>query len=500
VIGWSQVFDGELVEFRDFFLGRHEVTNAEFETFVAAGGYRTAAYWEPIVDNGEPIPWEDAMARFTDRTGRPGPSTWEAGDYPAGQDDLPVSGVSWYEAAAYARFAAQELPTVHHWRRGLAPATLPWVLPASNFGAAGPVAVSESGAMSDTGALDMLGNVREWTATAIGDQHAILGYAWNEPYYPGQGIAAASPLDRSVGNGLRLAITEDEPRIAMRARAPIQQPAGPARWEPVSDDVYAAYGRMFAYEPAALNAVIDATEPTRTWTRQRITFDAAYRDERMVLYLYLPTTGEPPYQTVIYWPGASAVALDSIDEYSPYLDFIVKNGRAVAFPVYKGTFERGDRSPLPGFNTTAYRDNVVDGVKDLRRSIDYLETRPDIDRNSIAFFGHSWGGLNGATALAQESRIKTAVVYVGFLPAVPMNPEVDPVNALPRVEIPTLMLSGEFDSLVPLDTAKRYFDLIGAREPEKGHVIAPGGHFVPRDVLIRETLEWLDKKLGPPRS
>jgi len=45
-----------------------------------------------------------------------------------------------------------------------------------------------------------------------------------------------------------------------------------------------------------------------------------------------------------------------------------------------------------------------------------------------------------------------------------------------------------------------YSELIGTPERDKKHVIAPGGHFVPRDVLIRETLDWLDTELGLPRS
>ena len=35
--------------------------------------------------------------------------------------------------------------------------------------------------------------------------------------------------------------------------------------------------------------------------------------------------------------------------------------------------------------TNLYRDHVVDWSKDLGRSIDYLETRPDIDRSKLAF-------------------------------------------------------------------------------------------------------------------
>ena len=68
--------------------------------------------------NGETLTWEEAMAEFTDKTGRPGPSTWQASDYPDGQDDYPVSGVSWYEAAAYAEYAGKSLPTGDHWDSG----------------------------------------------------------------------------------------------------------------------------------------------------------------------------------------------------------------------------------------------------------------------------------------------------------------------------------------------------------------------------------------------
>jgi hypothetical protein len=63
----------------------------------------------------------------------PGPSTWEAGDYRDGQAAYPVTGVSWYEAAAYARFVGQQLPTAHHWQRALANSMFPWLLPAAGY-------------------------------------------------------------------------------------------------------------------------------------------------------------------------------------------------------------------------------------------------------------------------------------------------------------------------------------------------------------------------------
>jgi hypothetical protein len=41
------------------------------------------------------------------------------------------------------------------------------------------------------------------------------------------------------------------------------------------------------------------------------------------------------------------------------------------------------------------------------------------------------------------------------------------------------------------------FQLLGTPDENKRHVIAEGGHDVPRQLLIRETLDWLDRYLGP---
>jgi predicted esterase len=495
VPGWLL---GDALRAREFLLGRYEVTNAEFKTFVDAGGYRRRELWDPIVVNGRTLAWDEAMRIFVDRTGRSGPSTWEAGDYGEGREMYPVAGVSWYEAAAYARFVGEELPTAPHWQQALANSMFPWLLPVSNFGGQGPRPVGESRAMTHVGVYDLTGNVREWTSTAVGAERIILGGSWNDPYYiAGATETATSPADRSPSNGFRLAVTQDEPAVAERLRAPVARTAvSTAQQPPVSDEVYTAYGRVFDYQQGPLNASVDRVDRTRIWTRERIQFDAGYGAERMLLHLYLPAVGQPPYQTVVYWPGWDTFALDDIDEYfAKQLDFVVKSGRAVAFPIYKGTFNRrvGNVRIRPDFNTAGYRDNVIDGVKDLRRTIDYLETRSDIDSDTLAFFGYSWGGVNGPVALAQEARLRTAVIDIGLLPPMSNTPEVDPVNALPRVRQPTLMISGEFDPMVPVANARRYFTLIGAPPATKRHVIVVGGHFVPRDLLIREVLDWLDK-------
>jgi dienelactone hydrolase len=235
------------------------------------------------------------------------------------------------------------------------------------------------------------------------------------------------------------------------------------------------------------------------WIRHRVGVDAGYGTERLLLHLYLPTNGRPPYQTVVYWPGWDTFFLDDVDEYfAKQVDFIVKSGRAVAFPIYRGTFERriGSARRRPDFGSAEYRDNTIYTVKDMRRTIDYLETRTDVDAGALAFFGYSWGGVNGPVAMAQEPRFRAGVIKIGLLPPMAATPEVDPVNSLPRVRVPTLMFSGEFDPMVPSENSDRYFALLGTSAAHKRHVIAIGGHFVPRDLLIRETLDWLDRYLG----
>ena len=125
------------------------MTNADFKEFVDAGGYADARHWEGLtfVRNGVELPFEQAMAQLVDSTGRPGPASWELGDYPEGQGGYPVTGVSRYEAAAYARFRGKQLPTVYHWAKAgrtdwdAGSSLVGSSLPLSNFGTTGPVAV-----------------------------------------------------------------------------------------------------------------------------------------------------------------------------------------------------------------------------------------------------------------------------------------------------------------------------------------------------------------------
>ena len=116
------------------------------------------------------LAFDEAMARFRDSTGRPGPAAWQLGSFPDGQADFPVGGISWFEAAAYAKFAGKRLPTIYHWFRASNPEDLfSDILRFGNFDSQGPVKVGERPGFGPWGTLDMAGNVKEWCANAADD-------------------------------------------------------------------------------------------------------------------------------------------------------------------------------------------------------------------------------------------------------------------------------------------------------------------------------------------
>ncbi len=500
VPGASIVVEGEMIEISDFFISRFEVTNREFSEFVASGGYARRDLWEEeFLLNGNTIAWEQAMERFIDKSGRPGPSTWQGGNYADGEADHPVTGVSWYEAAAYAAFVDRDLPTVHHWRRAFSLGTLPWVLPASNLDGdrSDPIGVNDG--IGWTGTYDMAGNSREWCFNGIGQLKTIVGGGFNDSLYVVQESiqdpSSAPPFDRSLANGFRLSLEQDERIVSDKLRGNIPEPKPIEHPEPVSTDTFTAFTSAYAYDASPLNAMVDNVTDELYWTRETISFDAGYRGERMFAYLYLPKSFDPPFQTIVFWSGIDGLYIDSINFKRVHLEFALKNGRAVIIPILQGMFQR--RFPIvPKWTSVAGRDLAIEQVKDMRRTIDYLETRRDINNDALAYYGISWGGRMGPTVLAVEPRLKVGILnQAGIEPNV--HYDISAVHFLPRVTVPVLQFNGRYDADFRYQThAKPFFDGLGTADADKKWVVEATGHFVPPPIYIGETLDWLDKYLG----
>ncbi|TKJ32602.1 MAG: hypothetical protein CEE38_22825 [Planctomycetes bacterium B3_Pla] len=492
-----------------FLIDKYEVTNRQFKTFIDSSGYRKSEYWqEEFVKDGETLAWPKAMEHFRDQTGCPGPANWCDGTYPRGQANYPVGGISWYEAAAYAHFRGKHLPTLFHWFLATGAKDIPYrVSPLSNFGDS-PTPAGSYGVMSKFGLYDGAGNVREWCHNAVEGEkclRAILGGAWGDPVYLFNG-ETRSPWDRDIANGLRcVEYVGGKDAVPDLAFAPIEcKHRDFVNFKPVSDEVLDSYiNTWYKYDRTELNARIESVDHELSYCRrERITFDAAYPNERVIAYLHLPTGMKPPYQIAVWYPGGSARGNPwSERAYRHEMIAIIKSGRALIVPFYKGIYERRLEKTFYPPDGILSRNLYVQRSQDLRRSIDYLQTREDVDVDKLAYVGFSWGSLMGSVMIAPEERFKTGVFLNGGICACERHPTSDPANFAPRVKIPILMINGTDDSVFPYETAQRpLFNLLGTPEAHKKHVIFPGGHGISWEYhkqCNREIVKWLDQYLGP---
>jgi serine/threonine protein kinase/dienelactone hydrolase len=485
----------------DFYMDRYEVSNKEYKKFVDAGGYQNPDYWKyPFVLNGKQIDREKAMSLFVDKTGQPGPASWEIGDYPPGKGNFPVTGVSWYEAAAYAEFMGKSLPTIFHWDRVAFTWASPNIVPQSNIAGTDLREVNFRPSENRFGVFNLAGNVREWCFNDCRRGRFILGGGWSDPVYSFNDAYAQSPFDRSDINGFRCIKYISQDNIE-RLKAEIDLPWRDfLKEKPVPDETFNYFLKQYSYDKTALDAEILSTREEDDWIEQIIRINAAYGAEKMNIYLFLPKNIRPPYQTLIFFPGSGAIHTRS----SKYIglgssrNFIVKSGRALIWPIYKSTYERGDNllsdTPEP---TNSWKDHIIMWTKDFSRTVDYLETRNDIDPDRLIYYGVSWGGAMGGIIPAVEKRLSGCLLLVAGLPFQRTLPEVETINYLPRIKMPVLMLNGRYDFFFPYETAQiPFYKLLGTPEKNKKIFVYEGGHIVPHTELAKETLIWLDTNFG----
>jgi dienelactone hydrolase len=335
-------------------------------------------------------------------------------------------------------------------------------------------------------------------ANAVADtpsRRYALGGAWNDSTYMFLDPDAADAFDRSPVLGFRCARSDAPPPAAALA-AVGHMARDYSREKPVSEETFAAYARLFAYDPLPLDVRKEGPDDeTGEWRMERLSFASAY-GERIPARLYVPRSARPPYQAILYFPSGAANVYPSLERF-PDADyaFLVRSGRAVLCPVYQNTLER--RHPDPGPN--AGRDYFIQSIKDARRSVELLASRPDIDASRLGYYGISLGANSGLRVLALEPRLRAAVLAATGLSTGRSLPELDRFNFAPRIRQPVLLVNGRDDFLFPLETAQRpLFALLGTPPADKKLVLLEGGHVLPRsNDLFREALDWFDEYLGP---
>jgi len=504
---------GDPVEVPAFFIDRYEVRNRDFKEFVDAGGYTEASHWRdlPFDGGGE---WRTAAAGFVDLTGRTGPSTWRAGGYPDGMADHPVTGVSWYEAAAYCRFRGRELPTAYHWYRAAGSIVEFWesvssaIVHSSNFGGRELEPVGRSGGVGPHGTYDMAGNAREWLWTQGSLGRWVAGGAFDEPRYLYLQPDEAPPSDRSPANGFRCMRPAQAAPTNEELRRPVfAQAVEYAAMNPVGDAAYSVLAQQLDYRQTPFTPRVEAAGSSNpAWTVERITLPTGYDDTSFAVQLFLPTDRRSRPRVIFYLPHSgefiapvTTAAFDPAAGGVP-LDFLLKSGWALATVAFDGAYERQWSAERRRSMSEAegFRLRQRHWREELGRAIDYLATREDIDARRLGWFGISFGADTMLPLLAVEKRIGAAVLYSGgsgLRSGLPASEQT--YNYVPRVTQPVLMLNGRWDIDSPPAAQQRLFELLGSPADAKKRVPFEAGHGnLPRFQVEKETLEWFERYLG----
>ena len=489
-----------------FYIDKFEVTNKDYKEFLDAGGYSNSQYWVEMdfIKDGIALSFEEAKKMMVDSTGMTGPAGWEVGTYLQGTENYPVTGISWYEALAFARYKGNILPPMYHWAKAAFPPDeivspiSPKLLKRANFSKEKITNVGQGeGAY---GTFDMAGNAKEWVWNIFGGRGLTLGGAFDEPTYLASQTAPEPRMNRSLKNGFRT-VRLINPRDLNPFGDPIetQAPRDLSYYKPMSEEVFNVYARSYqvsSSRPKHTEVYIDDSHPV--WIKEKISLDVGYNNETMDVLIFKPKNSFGPSSPVIIHPGANYYTTPpEIDDVNPgefSLDFLIKSGKTLVWPAWKGSLNRMPENRSSNEDTLRqFRSQFIAWVDDTDKTLDYLETRSDIDSNNIFYLGMSYGALFNTHTLLFEDRYKGAILYVGgAFPTYP--PLVDGINHLPRIKTPFLMLNGEQDYLVPKSAANFFFQSTGTPSEDKKIIFYDSGHWpLPRNQMIKETLSFIDQ-------
>jgi dienelactone hydrolase len=206
--------------------------------------------------------------------------------------------------------------------------------------------------------------------------------------------------------------------------------------------------KIFAYDPSKpLNLTIGKTEAVEGVTVSEISYDSP-KGGHVPGYLVVPP-GKGRFAAVIYmhWgQGNRSEFLSEAVEMAHY--------RAIGIMIDAPYWRPDVPPPAKGHEAEAERDGYIQMVVDLRRAVDILVARPDVDPNRIGYVGHSLGATWGAPLAAAEKRIKV-LVLMGGLPKVPPDWDDDSFyQGVQRAMTPRAEFDKEAAALAPIEPEK----------------------------------------------
>ena len=309
-----------------------------------------------------------------------------------------MTGVSWYEATAYAKYAGKALPTIFQWEKAARAGrftrfegiVMPWghmgvsgtpsTLPANFYGRDVEPVDSYPFGISPYGAYNMAGNVAEWCSNERGLGRATAGASWPDAHYRFSWGSSRPAFEAENTIGFRC-VSKPAVGAADQGTDRIEPERTALELTPVDDDTFQGFATHYQYDEKRGAAELVETIEASDWTREKLTFPGT-GDERIIAYLYLPKHAQPPYQCINWVPSGTVLSGRTVaQEVEGILAPQLKAGRAVMAVVPKYAFERAE-PPLPPLDQRSplwRRTFTLRYVAEFRMGLDYLESREEID-------------------------------------------------------------------------------------------------------------------------
>ncbi|MEM2341083.1 MAG: alpha/beta fold hydrolase [Candidatus Bathyarchaeia archaeon] len=278
------------------------------------------------------------------------------------------------------------------------------------------------------------------------------------------------------------------------------------------------FRKYYEYDKSLpLNVHEEVIEDKGNYKLIKVYFDSV-NNERVPGLLMLPKRDEK-IPCVIFLHGYGG----SKDDIRGVADLVAREGyglMAIDAKYHGERREIGKELFSPDINVSV--NGIIQTVIDLRRAIDYLETRPDIDIERIGYVGGSMGGILGAIFIGVEPRVKAAALIVAggnvslmireskhyTMPKIReyiqrenvsyeelqrMLDPIDPINFIgyfsPR---PIVFHLGKYDEDVPAESGRQLYERAG--EPKQVYWYDTG-HNVPLDLVLARILDFMDRNL-----
>lgn len=497
------------IEINPFSISKFEVSNKEFKEFLDSGGYSNPRYWDfPILIDGENIDFKSAVKFFTGKYGKSGPSNWSYGKFDPGTENHPVTGISWFEARAYASFRNLSLPNIFQWLyssgSGISSIYDSKVLNQSNFNSNLLRNVDDERG-SNGEITNIAGNVKEWLTNPFGEskaEYSILGGSYLESSYYFKNYSSLSPFDRSLGNGIRLVKNFDisDEKYSNQIIPDFYRDV--VKIPNISDDAFEVYKSQFDYDNYEIDIKNEISDNLQSgYTMEKFSMTPPYTsDEKLYGFIIYSNEFKEKLNPVIIFPSAGALVRNSIDGLPNVLlnnfKYLIDEGFAIIHPIYFNTYDRYRVSDtwVPN-ESDEYKEMIIKMGKDYKRSLDYIETRKDFNFKNLSYYGYSLGSRYANFMLAIDDRAKSAFICAGGIRMQKSKKEIDEHYYVRRIKTPIFHLIGKLDGTLGYeDVFLPWKKLIGTDSKDLRTLeLENSGHGLPKDTIIKYHSSWAKK-------